>query len=126
MRNPTLFFRDLTSGPAWVAAWVFLLMAVNVASVMFWHEPLAKLIFATFMISAAMMMALYAKFGFEKILGLGHVLWLPLLGYILMQFPDTNGAFRTYLLVLSSFILVSLIFDFVDVCRYFAARRPVR
>ncbi len=41
-------------------------------SLVFWQESIAKLIFFTFMASAILMMALYSKFGFEKILGLGH------------------------------------------------------
>jgi hypothetical protein len=57
-------------------------MLVNVASLLYWSEPLAKIIFVTFMLSAMLMMGLYSKFGFEKILGLGHVLWVPLLAYL--------------------------------------------
>jgi hypothetical protein len=117
------FFRDLLRAPTWVVIWVFALMAVNVAAVAFWDEQLARLILVTFLLSALLMMALYAKFGFEKILGLGHILWVPLVMYVITQFPRTGGAFRAYLAILTSFLIVSLIFDFVDVCRYVAASR---
>jgi hypothetical protein len=81
MRNPFRFFLELMRQPVWIPLWVFFLMLVNMASVAFWSEPLAKVIFITFMVSAALMMGLYARFGFSKILGLGHVLWIPLLIY---------------------------------------------
>jgi len=84
MRNPFRFFVELMQQPVWIPIWLFFLMIINLVSLGFWHEPLAKLIFITFMISAMLMMGLYSRFGFEKILGLGHILWVPLLVYVLM------------------------------------------
>jgi hypothetical protein len=97
-------------------------MAVNVASVWFWSELLAKAIFLIFMLSAMLMMGLYSKFGFEKILGMGHALWIPLLAYVLIEFPTANDDFNNYLIVLSISMAVSLVFDIVDVWMYFSNR----
>lgn len=36
----------------WIPIWVMTLMAINVASVAFWSEPLARVIFIIFMFSA--------------------------------------------------------------------------
>jgi hypothetical protein len=119
MRNPFGFFIELLQQPVWIPIWVFYLMVINVASVSFWHEPLAKLIFITFMISAMLMMGLYSRFGFEKVLGLGHILWIPLLAYVLMQLPANEASFKIYLAVLSVSIAISLVFDIVDVWKYF-------
>lgn len=115
MRNPFRFFVDLMKQPVWVPVWVFFLMIINVASVGFWHEPLAKLIFIAFMISAMLIMGLYSRFGFEKILGLGHILWIPLLARIVMLIPSVEASFKKYLLVLSASIAISLVIDVVDV-----------
>ena len=123
MRNPFRFFIELLQQPIGIPIWVFALMIVNVASVGFWSEPLAKLIFVIFMISAMLMMALYSRFGFEKILGLGHLPWIPLLIYMLSQLPTADGVFRSYLIILSLCIAISLIFDVIDVWKYFAGRR---
>jgi hypothetical protein len=123
MRNPFRFFIELTRQPVWIPIWVFYLMIINLASVGFWHEPLAKLIFIAFMISAMLMMGLYSRFGFEKILGLGHIPWVPLLVYILMQLPDVEASFKSYLLVLSISIAISLAFDITDVWKYFINRK---
>jgi hypothetical protein len=120
MRNPFRFFSELFQQPLWVTVWVFWLMLVNVASLLYWSEPLAKIIFVTFMLSAMLMMGLYSKFGFEKILGLGHVLWIPLLAYLLIEFPTVSHDFINYLIVLLLSITVSLAFDIVDVWSYFS------
>ena len=126
MRNPFRFFVELLQQPVWVPIWVFFLMVINVASLGFWHEPLARLIFITFMISAMLMMGLYSRFGFEKILGLGHILWIPLLVYVLMQISAAEALFRNYLLALSVSISISLVFDIIDVWQYFANRKGVQ
>jgi len=123
MRNPFRFFIELVQQPVWVPAWVFILAMVNVASVGFWNEPLARVIFVTFMLSAMLIMGLYARFGFEKILGMGHILWIPLLVYVLIEIPTARGIFKGYLIILSIFIVLSLVFDIVDVWKYFTSRK---
>ena len=121
MRNPFRFFVELKQQPIWVSIWLLFLMIVNIASVMFWNELLAKVIFITFMLSAIFMMGLYSRFGFEKILGLGHILWIPLLVYVLIEIPAAEGAFKSYLIILLISITISLVFDIIDVWRYFTS-----
>ena len=120
MRNPFRFFVELIQQPVWIPVWLLFLMIVNVASVGFWNEPFAKVIFVTFMLSAMLMMGLYSRFGFEKILGTGHILWIPLLVYVLMEIPTARDTFKSYLIILSISIAISLVFDIVDVWKYFA------
>lgn len=122
-RIPLLFAGDLLKQPTWIPLWVSALMVVNMASLAFWSEPLAKVIFVTFLMSAMLMMGLYAKFGFARILGLGHVFWIPLLAYILVQLRQAEGAFQTYLIVLSLCIGVSLLFDIRDVWKFLSLQR---
>ena len=119
MRNPFRFFIELMQQPVWIPIWLLFLMIANVSSLMFWSEPIAKVIFFTFMLSALLMMALYSKYGFEKILGMGHILWIPLLVYVLIEIPATQGAFKSYLIILLISITISLVFDIIDVWRYF-------
>ena len=123
MRNPFRFFIELMQQPVWIPVWVLILMIVNVVSVVFWNEPLAKVIFVTFMLSAMLMMGLYSRFGFEKILGMGHILWIPLLVYLLLEMPTARNTFKGYLIVLSISIVISLVFDIVDVWKYFTSQK---
>ena len=125
-RIPLLFAGDLLKQPIWIPVWVAALMVVNMASLAFWSEPLAKVIFVTFLLSAMLMMALYAKFGFERILGLGHVFWIPLLAYLLVHLRQAEGEFQTYLIVLSLCIGASLLFDVVDVWKFLSSKRVTR
>lgn len=126
MRNPLGFFSELLRQPTWIPMWVALLMVINLASIAFWSEPLARWILGVFMASAMLMMGLYARFGFEKILGLGHVLWLPLLAVVLLAIPSAEGGFRTFLLVWASVTTVSLVMDAADVWQYFAGVRRAK
>jgi len=119
MRNPFLFFRDLVKQPARVSVWVGVLILANMASILFWAAPLAKIIFLTFIISAACMMALYSIFGFEKILGAAHVFWLYLVPFILLQLEYAGGVFFWYLVVLSLLLTISLVLDAIDLWKYF-------
>lgn len=119
MRNPLAFFGELLKQPTWVVAWVFVQMGANLLSLLFWPEPLAQIVLVTFFISAMLMMGLYSIFGFQKILGAGHILWIPLLIYILLQIEGTTGSFQQYLATLSLILAVSLAFDIVDVWKYF-------
>lgn len=93
------------------------------ASVGFRNKPLAQIIFVTFMFSSMLMMGLYSKFGFERILGTGYVLWFPLLICIMTEIPATLEPFKSYLIILSLSIAISLVFDIIDVWKFFANRK---
>lgn len=123
LRNPLWFFTELLDQLARVAGWVFALMVINMVGLAFWNEPLAKLILVIFMLSSMLMTGLYSVFGFERILGLGHVFWIPLLGYLIVQLQQVEGLFAGYLLVLSLTIGTSLLFDIRDVGIYLSSKR---
>jgi len=126
MRNPFNFFIELMRQPVWVSYWVLFLMTINFASIGFWSEPLAKVIFATFMASALLMMVIYSRFGFNKILGLGHIFWIPLLIYVVTQIHLMELMFKNYLLILSLSIAISLVIDAIDVWKYFANQKNTK
>ncbi len=123
MRNPLNFFTELLAQPKIVVVWVGYLMMINMASLLFWEIELSRIIFFTFLASSMLMMTLYSFFGFKKILGLGHILWLPLLFYIFSNLLIATGVFYSYLLVLSISILISLFFDVIDVYKFFESIR---
>ncbi|MBS0159793.1 MAG: hypothetical protein JSS26_14545 [Nitrospira sp.] len=125
MRNPLRFFIELLQQPLWVSLWVLSLMLANMASLAFWQEAVARLILMTFLASAMLMMGLYSRYGFTKILGLGHVPWIPLLAYVVMQIPAAEASFKRYLLILSVSMVISLVLDTIDVWNYFRSwERP--
>lgn len=95
------------------------MMIINLAAIFFWEELLAKVIVIVFMLSSILMIGLYSKFGFTKILGLGHIIWLPLVFFIGFKLPYADGAYFMYLLVLMVTLSISLIIDIYDVWSYF-------
>lgn len=118
-QTPYYFMADLFKQPLWVVIWVNILMAANLAGVFFWQEPLAQVVFYTFMVTAFWMMMLYFKFGFERILGLGHVLWLGLVPYLVMQLPSLDGPIYFYIISVIVCNSISLLFDINDVRLHF-------
>ena len=120
MRNPFSFFIELGHQPLMLVLWVYYLVILNLSSAVFWNQPLAKVIFFTFILSASSIIGLYSVFGFKKIMGLGHIFWIPLLFFLFPQISDSSGNYKKYLTVLTSSIIISLVFDTVDVWKYFA------
>jgi hypothetical protein len=57
---------------------------------------------------------------------LGHISWIPVLMYVLTQIATAEGPFKTYLLVLSVSIAISLVFDGIDVWKYFKNRESIQ
>lgn len=119
MRNPLGFFRELLEQPAWIPIWVGALMIINMGSIAFWDETLARWILGVFMASAMLMMGLYSRFGFEKILGVGHFLWIPLLPVVVVAIPSAEAGFQTFLMIWAGATTVSLVFDVRDVRQHF-------
>jgi len=119
MKNPLHFFTDLLKRPAYEIIWVFYMMMINLVAIYFWNELIAKVIVIVFIISSMLMMGLYSTFGFTKILGLGHILWLPLAVYIAVSLPGAEGLFFNYLIILLLTISISLVIDIYDVWSYF-------
>ncbi len=73
----------------------------------------------------ALMTFLTSRFGFTRILGLGHIFWIPLLGFLLTRLGSipagaSYGAWLRALILLNS---GSLLIDMVDVIRYLAGDR---
>ena len=76
------FMADMKAGPTWVYIWVMFMGFMFMLSIPFsFKNKQARLILlATLILAPMIMMALYAKFGYERILGLGHIIaWTPIL-----------------------------------------------
>ncbi len=106
--------------------WLSLLVAANLFVPMFYFQQLeAQIVLGTMAANMALMTYLTSRFGFTRILGLGHIFWIPLLGFLLTRLGnipagDAYGAWLRALIVLNS---VSLAIDALDVIRYIAGDR---
>ena len=103
-------------------AWVVLLGIVNMAGGIIYFSTLeGKLALVALLLSFTVMVAVFAKHGFVRLLGLGHIVgWVPLVILFVMRLVQgADGSFKYWLfavVVLNSF---SLGLDIVDVVRYF-------
>ena len=111
----------LWRSPWRVKLWLAALLAVNmVAPLAFLHTMEAQVVLVALAASAALMVVLTALSGFSRLLGLGHVLWFPLVAWLWTRLDgippdDAFGLWVRALIVLNS---ISLAIDVADVARY--------
>ena len=53
------------------------------------------------------------------ILGIAHVLWVPMLPWLMVRLEQAEGMFATWMMVLVMTNALSLVIDIWDVSRYF-------
>ena len=116
----TPVMRGLMRQPPIVVAWVGLLVLANgVASAFFWHTLEANVILVTFGLGGVLMEVLAWRQGFTRLLGLGHVLWLGLVPWLVTRVSLHEE--RAVVLWLTAVIVLnsmSLVLDVRDVVLY--------
>ncbi len=84
MRAFLKFNKGVMKMPIAARVWMMILVAANmVAPIVFLNRLEAQVTLAAFVASAGLMTALTARFGFSRILGLGHIFWIPLLVFLI-------------------------------------------
>ncbi len=116
------FTTDVEKQPMWVQVWLNILGPVNFAAIFFiFKSRLPWIVLGAIIISFFMMMYLYDAFGFVRLLGLPHiVVWTPMLLYFMKKVPQLDASLmKKYLYLVMGADFISLMFDYVDVARYF-------
>ena len=117
------FQAEVGNQPAWVQIWVTWLALINTASILFvFARAETRWVLVAWVAAFAGVMTIYAFMGFERILGLGHIVaWTPLLIYFWRRRGDIflTQASGIYLHLLFLTNAISLAFDYVDLVRYF-------
>jgi hypothetical protein len=106
--------------------WLSLLVAANVIVPLYYFQQLeAQIVLGTMAANVALMTFLTSRFGFTRVLGLGHIFWIPLLVFLLARLGNSpaDDAYGTWLRVLIVLNCGSLMIDVVDVIRYLAGDR---
>ncbi len=126
MRAFIKFNKGLMKGPIHVRLWLMLLIAANLVVPLFFLGRLeAQIVVGALLASAILMTILTGLYGFTRILGLGHIFWIPLLFFLwtrLDQIP-ADDFFGIWIRVLMTLNTVSLVIDLIDVIRYLAGER---
>lgn len=101
--------------------WLGALMFVNiVVPLVFIGRIEGQLTFAAAMVGTMIGMAIFKVQGFTRLMGVMHILWIPLVFFLLSrlgQFP-VDDIFGVWLRIVILMNIVSLIIDVTDVTRY--------
>ena len=106
--------------------WMVLLVVANGVTPLFFLQRLeAQVVLVTILASMALMTFLTASFGFSRILGLGHILWVPMLAFLSTRLGDipADEAFGIWIRTLFVLNGISLVIDAADVVRYIGGDR---
>lgn len=121
-------WRSFRALPTWVQMWVMLILApANMASAVFWNEPLGAWITILTYVAMMLNMPIMVKDrGFSKLMALPHLIpWTILVAIILFVRPEATGAYDTYLWVILVVNTISLLFDYPDAVMWWCGDRDV-
>ena len=102
------------------------LLTANVAAPIIFLDRLeARVALGAILVSVILMTLLTARFGFTRILGLGHILWVPMLIFLFARLGDipASDAYGVWIRVLMVLNTASLVIDAVDFGRFIAGDR---
>ena len=120
------FHKGMMKMPVPWRLWLMLLVVFNlVLPLLLIGHMEAQLVVGVFFVSMALMVILTMSAGFTRILGLGHILWIGLLGFLMSrlgQIPADN-LFGVWIRVLIALNAASLVLDAIDVIRYIGGDR---
>ncbi len=120
------FTKGLISLPMPWPVWLGLLVAVNVAGPIYFFEALeAKVVLAAFLASAVLMTAIFANKGFVRLLGIGHIFWVPMVPWLWTRLDqvEPGNLIGYWMIAVVALNGISLIIDAIDVVRYVAGDR---
>ena len=120
------FNKGLLKSPTHVQVWLLFLMTSNlVLPLFFLHRLEAQLVLVASLAGAILMTILTGVYGFNRLVGLGHIFWIPLLLFLwtrLGQIP-ADSFYGLWLRIVMALDGVSLVIDAIDVFRYVAGDR---
>ena len=127
MKMMVEFTKTLFANGVGLAVWMSLLLLANMVVPLFFFVTIVEgqLVLVAFVASALSMMAIFASKGFVRLLGLGHVYWVPLVPWLWTRLPEfpPDDPFAMWIAAVISLNGVSLIIDVRDVGRYLAGER---
>ncbi len=120
------FTKGLMSMPKPWLVWLGLLLAFNVVGPIYFFEALeAKVVLVAFLASAGLMTAIFAAKGFVRLLGIGHIFWIPMVPWLWIRFDQVGRGELIGYWIIAVIILdsISLIIDGIDALRYLKGER---
>ncbi len=126
MRSFLRFNQGMLRMPMRLQLWVLVLVGANIVAPLFFLRHFeAQLTLAAGLLGLALMSVLTGRFGFSRIVGLGHITWLPLIFLLISSVGDTTASSSFGFWIRSVIVLdsISLTFDFADAARFYRGDR---
>ena len=120
------FIKTMLALPKPWVAWVMLLMAVNVVIPLFYVTTIeAQVILGAALIGAIIQTAIFSTKGFVRLLGVGHILWVPMVFWFWsrLDLAAPDSFFHSWLIAVIVLDTISLVIDATDVIRYWNGER---
>jgi len=109
--------------------WVAMLMALNMVGPLFFiHTLEAKVVLGSTLAGAMLMMIIFCRYGFVRLMGLGHIFWIPVVIWLGTHTSEMvlDTPFGVWLVLIMVFNTLSIVLDSIDVMRYFNGdRKPI-
>lgn len=125
MKTMISFVRHIASMPWPVRVWVAALSVVNLASVLFLDHLEGRVVLGAMMLGGMIQMAILARKGFVRLLGVGHFPWFLMFYWISTRMGEIRAdeMLFSWIVTLIVFDGISLVIDVADVARYIAGDR---
>jgi hypothetical protein len=121
------FNRGVLKMPLGWKLWLILLVSFNlVVPLTFFIDRLeAQIVVASMLVSVVLMTILTALSGFSRLVGLGHILWIPMIIFLWIRLDaiPTSDSYGVWIRILIGLNAASLLLDGIDVRRYICGDR---
>ena len=120
------FNRGLLRLPIGVRLWMLLLVSANlILPVIYFQQSEARIVLLTFLAGFLLMVLITGTSGFTRLLGLGHIFWIPLVLFLVSRLnsipaTDAYGIWVRSVIMINT---ISLVLDAVDVVRFARGER---
>ncbi len=106
--------------------WLGLLIVANMLMpILFIQTREAQVVLISMMVAMTIMTVIFKAKGFVRLLGLGHLPWIPMIPWLWTRLDPTSidGLFEYWLIAVITLNSVTVIIDTVDVARYVKGER---
>ncbi len=126
MRAFIKFNQGILQTPVHWQLWLMVLITFNLVIPLFLLSHVeTQVVVGVLVATLLLFMVLTGRFGFTHFLGLGHILWFPLIYFLWTRLEQSpaEDVFGIWIRVLITLNAASLVIDAVDVVRYIAGDR---
>ncbi|PSL17791.1 hypothetical protein [Shimia abyssi] len=105
--------------------WNVWLVGVNLMCLYFIGHLEAQVVLGTTLLSVVVQAMIYGQFGFTRVLGIGHLLWIPMFAWLATRWDSiaAHPDLFVWIAVLAVTNTVSFVIDIADVTRFVNGER---